>query len=160
MWQQFSTETVVFTKFFSGLLIWCTQYRRVLLVHWKARRSRSCSSSELLICLENLQNTITDRNYYWETPPIKTISTLDRSRKYRFVCDVALSLTAEKIARSLTAASDRVQCGQTFLDLTERNANHIIPSYCNLPVSSRSLVDLFVFLGSFIPQIYLFIYLF
>ena len=28
-----------------------------------------------------------------------------------------------------------------ILDLTERNANHIILSYCHLPVSCRSLVD-------------------
>ena len=27
----------------------------------------------------------------------------------------------------------------TLLDLTERNANHIIPLYCHLPVSCRSL---------------------
>ena len=29
----------------------------------------------------------------------------------------------------------------TIMDLTERNAKHMIPSYCHLPVSWRSLVD-------------------
>ena len=38
-------------------------------------------------------------------------------------------------------------------DLTERNANHIIPSYCCLPVSSRSLVNRCGSLGSCKPQI-------
>ena len=45
---------------------------------------------------------------------MKTTSILDRLHKYRFVCDVAISLTAEKIARLLTAALDRVLCGQTL----------------------------------------------
>ena len=30
------------------------------------------------------------------------------------------------------------------MDLTERNANHNIPSYCHLPVSCRSLVDRYI----------------
>ena len=38
-------------------------------------------------------------------------------------------------------------------DLTERNANHIIPSCCHLPVSCRSLVDRFGSPGSCRPQI-------
>ena len=38
----------------------------------------------------------------------------------------------------------------TLLDLTERNVNHIIPLYCHLPVSCRSLVDR---CGSCKPQI-------
>ena len=40
-----------------------------------------------------------------------------------------------------------------LVDLTERNANHIIPSYCHLPVSCRSLVDRCGCLGSCKPQI-------
>ena len=36
----------------------------------------------------------------------------------------------------------------TLLDLTERNANHIIPSCCILPVSCRSLIDRCGSLGS------------
>ena len=36
----------------------------------------------------------------------------------------------------------------TLLDLTERNANHIIPLCCHLPVSFRSLVDRCGSLGS------------
>ena len=42
----------------------------------------------------------------------------------------------------------------TLLDLTEPNANHIIPSCCHLPVSCRSLVDRCGPLGSCKPQIY------
>ena len=41
----------------------------------------------------------------------------------------------------------------TLIDLTERNINKIIPLYCHLPVSWRSLVDWCVSLGSFKPQI-------
>ena len=41
----------------------------------------------------------------------------------------------------------------TLLDLAERNANHIIPSCCHLPVSYRSLVDRCGSLGSCKPQI-------
>ena len=37
--------------------------------------------------------------------------------------------------------------------MTERNANHIIPSYCYLPVSCRSLVDRCGSPGSCKPQI-------
>ena len=44
----------------------------------------------------------------------------------------------------------------TLLDLMERNVNHIIPSYCHLPVSCRSLVDRCGSLGSCKPQIYFF----
>ena len=40
----------------------------------------------------------------------------------------------------------------TLLDLTERNANHIVPSYCHLPVSCRSQVDRCGSLGSCKPQ--------
>ena len=40
--------------------------------------------------------------------------------------------------------------------MTEHNANHIIPSYCHLPVSWGSLVDRCGSLGSCKPQIYLF----
>ena len=36
----------------------------------------------------------------------------------------------------------------TLIDLMERNANYIIPSYCYLPVSCRSLVDRCGSLGS------------
>ena len=32
-------------------------------------------------------------------------------------------------------------CYSTLIDLLESNANHIIPSYCHLPVGCRSLVD-------------------
>ena len=45
---------------------------------------------------------------------------------------------------------------RTICYLTERNANHIIPSYCHLPVSCRSLVDRCSSLGSSKPQIYFF----
>ena len=41
----------------------------------------------------------------------------------------------------------------TLLDLTVRNGNHIIPSYCHLPVSCRNLGDRCVSLGSCKPQI-------
>ena len=41
----------------------------------------------------------------------------------------------------------------TLLYLTERNANHIFPSCCALPVSYRSLVDRCGSLGSCKPQI-------
>ena len=41
----------------------------------------------------------------------------------------------------------------TLLDLTERNANHIIPSYCSLQLSCRSLVDRRGSLRSCKPQI-------
>ena len=41
----------------------------------------------------------------------------------------------------------------TLIDLTEHNANHIIPSYCYLPVSCRSLVDRCGSPGSCKPQI-------
>ena len=37
--------------------------------------------------------------------------------------------------------------------MTERNSNHIIPSYCHLPVSCRRLVDRYGSLGSCKPQI-------
>ena len=46
----------------------------------------------------------------------------------------------------------------TLIDLTERNANHIIPSYCHLPVICTSLVDRYGYLGSCKLQMYLFIY--
>ena len=36
----------------------------------------------------------------------------------------------------------------TLLDFMERNANHIIPTCCHLPVSCRSLVDRFGSLGT------------
>ena len=36
----------------------------------------------------------------------------------------------------------------------KHNANRIIPSYCYLPVSWRSLVDLYGFPESYKPQIY------
>ena len=42
----------------------------------------------------------------------------------------------------------------TLLDLTERNANHIIPSCCHVPVSCRSLVHRCGSPGSYKPQIY------
>ena len=42
----------------------------------------------------------------------------------------------------------------TLLDLRERNVNHIIPSYCHLPVSYRSLRDRCGSLGSCKPQTY------
>ena len=42
----------------------------------------------------------------------------------------------------------------TLIDLMERNANHIIPSYCYLPVSCRSLVDRCGSSGSCKPQIF------
>ena len=42
----------------------------------------------------------------------------------------------------------------TLLDLTEHNANHIIPSYCHLPVSCRSLFDRCGSIGSCNSQIY------
>ena len=45
----------------------------------------------------------------------------------------------------------------TLIDLTERSANHIIPSYCYLPVSCRSLVDRCGSPGSCKPQIYFFL---
>ena len=41
---------------------------------------------------------------------------------------------------------------RVVLDLTERNANHIIPFYCHLPVSCRSLVDRSGSLESCKPQ--------
>ena len=41
----------------------------------------------------------------------------------------------------------------TLIDLMERNANHIIPSYCYLPASCRSLTDRCGSLGSCKPQI-------
>ena len=41
-----------------------------------------------------------------------------------------------------------------LIDLTECNAIHIIPSYCNLPVSCRSLVDWCGSLRSCKPHIY------
>ena len=41
----------------------------------------------------------------------------------------------------------------TLLDLTERSANHITPSYCHLPVSCRSPVGRCGFFGSCKPQI-------
>ena len=41
----------------------------------------------------------------------------------------------------------------TLLDLTERNANHIIPSYCHRSVSCRRIVDRYGPLGSCKPQI-------
>ena len=41
----------------------------------------------------------------------------------------------------------------TLLDLTERNANLIIPSCCHLPISCRSLVDRCGSRGSCKPQI-------
>ena len=41
----------------------------------------------------------------------------------------------------------------TLLDLTERNANHIIPSCCHLSVSCWSIVDRCGSLGSCKPQI-------
>ena len=43
------------------------------------------------------------------------------------------------------------------MDLTECNANYIIPSYCYLPVSCRSLVDRCGSPGSCKPQIYFFL---
>ena len=36
----------------------------------------------------------------------------------------------------------------------ECNSNHILPSYCHLPVSCRSLVDWRGSLGSYKPQIF------
>ena len=41
----------------------------------------------------------------------------------------------------------------------ERNDNHIIPSYCYLPVGCRSLGDRYGSLGSYKPQNLFFIYL-
>ena len=41
----------------------------------------------------------------------------------------------------------------TLLNLTERNANHIIPSYCHLPVSCISLVNRCGSIGSYKSQI-------
>ena len=46
----------------------------------------------------------------------------------------------------------------TLIDLTGRNANHIIPSCCHLPVSCRSLVDRCGSPGSCKPQIFYLIY--
>ena len=43
-------------------------------------------------------------------------------------------------------------------DLSERNANDIIPSYCHLPASCRSLVDRWGSLGSCKSQIYFYLW--
>ena len=46
----------------------------------------------------------------------------------------------------------------TLLELTERNANHIFPSFCHLPVSCRSLVDQCDSCGRCKAQMYFIIY--
>ena len=41
----------------------------------------------------------------------------------------------------LAMTASLLEWSATLIDLTERNANHIIPSYSHLQVSCRSLVD-------------------
>ena len=47
---------------------------------------------------------------------------------------------------------------EVLIDVTERNTNHIIPSYCYLPVSCRNLVHRCGSLGSCKSQIYYFFF--
>jgi hypothetical protein len=56
----------------------------------------------------------------------------------------------EQLNRELAAGLIKKVC---INRLQEHSAKHIIPPYCNLPVSYRSLVDRYATLGSFKPKI-------
>ena len=47
----------------------------------------------------------------------------------------------------------KAKFSSTLLELQGHKANHIIPSYCHLPISRRSLVFRYDTLGKFKPQI-------